>query len=300
MVSPLRLINPSLNDFGNVSVNDTKNNDFAPCDLITRHIGTSLGIYSFDHQGNVVRVNDAGFTDIRFSYNAWGQVNSIVPSYSWGSSFTNHTYNARWGYYRDGNGLYYCQHRYYEPQNGRWVTRDPIGYEGGVNVYGYCGNRPVDFVDPQGLWSFYRWLLTGDGDASDELDEAALNAANDGLDTAGHALRNCAKFGIGDDGSHYDEPGYTEAKHLTEVAMGCLIAAGIMKSGGINGSFQGPYKNTGGGGLQFTRNGETWFRFDIHPWLQKGSSNGHRRVPAPKWKLPHLHLTNNPGHWPWQ
>ncbi len=146
-----------LYDQGNIvceldaSGNCTKNNYFAPDGLIARHIGTSLGIYSFDHQGNVVRVNDAGSTDIRFSYNAWGQVNQIIPSYGWGSSFTNHTYNARWGYYRDNNGLYYCQHRYYDPQNGRWVTRDPIGYGGGANVYGYCRSRSVLSTDPEGL-----------------------------------------------------------------------------------------------------------------------------------------------------
>ncbi len=48
------------------SGNFIKNNYFAPDGLIARHIGTSLGIYSFDHQGNVLRVNDAGLTDIRF------------------------------------------------------------------------------------------------------------------------------------------------------------------------------------------------------------------------------------------
>jgi RHS repeat-associated protein len=103
------------------------------------------------HQGNVARVNDAGSTDMRFSYNSWGQVNSIIPSYGWGSSFTCHTYNGRWGYNRDNNGLYYCQHRYYDLANGRWVTRDPVRYIGGTNIYAYCANRPIVIADESGL-----------------------------------------------------------------------------------------------------------------------------------------------------
>ena len=60
-------------------------------------------------------------------------------------------YNARWGYVKDATGLYYCQNRYYDPANGRWLTRDPIGYEGGINLYGYCGGGPVGAADPWGL-----------------------------------------------------------------------------------------------------------------------------------------------------
>lgn len=44
--------------------------------------------------------------------------------------------------------------RYYDPAQGRWLNRDPIGYAGGVNVYGYCGSGPVQAIDPLGLQSF--------------------------------------------------------------------------------------------------------------------------------------------------
>ena len=37
--------------------------------------------------------------------------------------------------------------RYYSPQMGRWVSRDPIGERGGVNLYGFVGNDGVDFAD---------------------------------------------------------------------------------------------------------------------------------------------------------
>jgi len=40
--------------------------------------------------------------------------------------------------------------RFYSPQVGRFTQRDPIGYSGGLNLYGYVGNNPVAYVDPSG------------------------------------------------------------------------------------------------------------------------------------------------------
>ncbi|WP_447894308.1 RHS repeat-associated core domain-containing protein [Vreelandella sp. GE22] len=48
------------------------------------------------------------------------------------------------------SGLYYNRHRYYDPQQGRYVSQDPIGLRGGTNLYGYVAN-PTGMVDPLGL-----------------------------------------------------------------------------------------------------------------------------------------------------
>ena len=41
--------------------------------------------------------------------------------------------------------------RYYLPAIGRFISRDPIGITGGLNIYAYAGDDPVDFSDPTGL-----------------------------------------------------------------------------------------------------------------------------------------------------
>jgi RHS repeat-associated protein len=49
-------------------------------------------------------------------------------------------------------GFYYNRHRYYDPAMGRYITQDPIGIRGGMNLYAYAGGDPVNYVDPEGLF----------------------------------------------------------------------------------------------------------------------------------------------------
>jgi len=53
--------------------------------------------------------------------------------------------------------------RFYHPPLGRWVSRDPIGYEGGVNLYEYVGGMPCNSLDPYGLARFCCTYLTRSG-----------------------------------------------------------------------------------------------------------------------------------------
>ena len=49
------------------------------------------------------------------------------------------------------NGLYYNWHRFYDSENGRYISADPIGLDGGMNLYAYTQNDPVKWIDPWGL-----------------------------------------------------------------------------------------------------------------------------------------------------
>jgi RHS repeat-associated protein len=53
-------------------------------------------------------------------------------------------------YHDSETSLVYYGYRYYSPELGRWVNRDPIGERGGVNLYGFLRNGPVDLCDPHG------------------------------------------------------------------------------------------------------------------------------------------------------
>ena len=50
----------------------------------------------------------------------------------------------------EAGGLYYYRARHYSPAWGRFLQPDPIGYDGGVNIYAYVGNSPLNFIDPFG------------------------------------------------------------------------------------------------------------------------------------------------------
>ncbi len=57
-------------------------------------------------------------------------------------------------YLDSATNLYYYGYRYYFPELGRWLNRDPIGEQGGLNLYGFVLNDPVLGFDALG---FYLW-----------------------------------------------------------------------------------------------------------------------------------------------
>ena len=126
----------------------TATNTWGANGLISRRTGTSSVLYAFDERGNTVqRLNTSGNVLSSRMADAYGT--------SGGSRSTGDPYDgfgAQWGYYTDKEtGLILCTYRYYDPATGRWINRDPIGYDGGINLYSYCANNPVNAIDPSGL-----------------------------------------------------------------------------------------------------------------------------------------------------
>ncbi len=54
-------------------------------------------------------------------------------------------------YFDNETGLHYNWYRYYDPETGGYISTDPIGLRGGMNLYAYVENDPVNWIDPWGL-----------------------------------------------------------------------------------------------------------------------------------------------------
>jgi RHS repeat-associated protein len=52
----------------------------------------------------------------------------------------------------DPTGLVYFGFRHYDPELGRWISPDPMSFSTGPNLYAFCGNDPLNRIDPNGLW----------------------------------------------------------------------------------------------------------------------------------------------------
>lgn len=117
-----------------------------------RNEAMQLHLFITDHLGTPVRMLDAGTHQALWEreQDPWGNTLSerwhpkLEKSYLPALRFQGQ--QADWE-----TGLYYNRHRYYDPGMHRYVSQDPIGILGGLNVYGYVGANPVQWVDPLGL-----------------------------------------------------------------------------------------------------------------------------------------------------
>jgi len=109
--------------------------------------GTDAGIYTYrtDHLGSVREVvDDSGSLIARYDYDAWGITETTSGNFDLDFGYTGH-------FIHQPSGLYLAPFRAYDPALGRWISRDPIREVGGMNIYGYVGNNPINAWDPLGL-----------------------------------------------------------------------------------------------------------------------------------------------------
>ena len=98
-------------------------------------------------------MNANGVEVVSYAYDAWGTVLSVSGSLSSTVGAVN-PFRYRGYYYDVETGWYYLNSRYYDPTVGRFLSPDTIlGANGGLqgyNLFAYCNNNPVMFVDPSG------------------------------------------------------------------------------------------------------------------------------------------------------
>ncbi len=107
---------------------------------------------------------------VQYVYDAWGN-HAVLDANGVDITDPNHIGNRNpiryRGYFYDvETGLYYLQTRYYDPEIGRFLNMDDISYADpeqfhGLNLYAYCGNDPVNNVDPTGHFPLLIALFLG-------------------------------------------------------------------------------------------------------------------------------------------
>ena len=114
--------------------------------------------YEKNLQGDIVGIMNAdGYKVVSYSYDAWGvpyapvySTDSVVSAADKANAELN-PFRYRGYYYDSETGYYYLQTRYYNPEWGRFINADGyINANGdilGYNMFAYCGNNPVSFID---------------------------------------------------------------------------------------------------------------------------------------------------------
>lgn len=125
-------------------------------------------LYVYDANGNVGQLVNAatGAIAARYEYDPYGNV--LVAD---GPEAQNNQFRFSTKYFDAETGLYYYGYRYYSTKLGRWTTRDPIEEQGGVNLYGFVGNDPINRIDPFGTrqYSFPNMPYNGGIQAGDQI-----------------------------------------------------------------------------------------------------------------------------------
>ena len=206
-------------------------------------------------QGDVVGVyNSTGTKVVTFTYDAFGRC-----TVSGDTTLAEYCRIRYRGYYYDTRtGLYWVQTRYYNPDWCRWISPDSVSYldtetPHGINLYLYCGNDPINYVDPTGQFVItLSMILTAVGigaaigagigigtSVAKDLENGQLfdgdvsalsyigNALGGGIAGAGIGL--CSVLGAG--------LGLSIAAGTTLVLGGTAISAGTALAVGVGGAF---------------------------------------------------------------
>ena len=107
--------------------------------------GGTVGFYEQDGLGSVTSLTDSnGVVLNSYTYDSFGSLAASTGSFVNPYQYTGRDYDHE-------SGLQYSRARYYDPSVARFISEDPIGFDGGTNFYAYVRNHSTDLSDPSGL-----------------------------------------------------------------------------------------------------------------------------------------------------
>ncbi len=111
--------------------------------------GNTAYVYHHDAVGNTVAITDgSGVVKNAYAYTPYGRATNKTETVTQPFQFA-----GQFGVMTETNGLLYMRARYYDPKIGRFLSEDPSGFDGGLNLYAYVGGNPIMGVDPSGLFT---------------------------------------------------------------------------------------------------------------------------------------------------
>lgn len=115
-----------------------------PVATVTKTAGeATVYYYRYDEKGSVTSMSGSGGIALSYEYDAFGNQTEAE-----GDVYNPYRYTGE--YYDEETGFVYLRNRYYDPSIGRFTQEDPA--KDGANWYVYCGNNPITFIDPSGMY----------------------------------------------------------------------------------------------------------------------------------------------------
>ena len=119
-------------------------------DLSSSYSHQNTHVPCFDGNGNVIELYEqyysSAFVTATYEYDGFGRE---IRNSGYFADDNPWRFSSR--YTDDEIGRVYFGYRYYDPEHGRWLSRDPIEEDGGVNLYGFTMNNGVNYIDRLGL-----------------------------------------------------------------------------------------------------------------------------------------------------
>jgi RHS repeat-associated protein len=149
----------------------TKNSNGQDSFAYLHHDHLQTPLQATDKAGNVVWAA---------SYNAFDKASITTPAATPDKPTINVNLRLPGQYLDEETGLHYNYRRYYDADSGRYVTQDPIGFGGGVNLYRYANHNPINYADPRGEFLIVPILIGAGGGA---LTDIAIQLLTNGGNT---------------------------------------------------------------------------------------------------------------------
>ena len=181
---------------------------------MTDHLGSTVALTdangaitsstTYDSFGNAIPKQAAG-SAASSAGNAASSTGSAVPNIA-----TSYRYTGR--EYDEDTGLYYYRNRWYDPEIGRFISEDPIGFAGGdINLYGYVGNNPLSFTDPSGNYTCRKGGKQKKTDCKILIDKIRELSANNDINSKKLVIELAKEFATPQRNTKYEASGFKKA-----------------------------------------------------------------------------------------